>query len=382
MSTCGDGVHHILLRAETKPNEQRRALTPDKCQELIEKGFQVSVEYSDQSAFKNEEYQCIPGISMVQAGSWVHVPNDVIILGLKELPQSDEPVSHRHIYFAHAYKNQTGWATLLHRFIKGGGSILDIEFMTDVEGRRVLAEFSGMAGHVGMGLGILAWCHQQLSSDKPMGEVKPYGNEAAFIDHIALQIKQVAELKGVQKVFPRIMVIGALGRCGRGASEIAHKLGIPKSSIAEWDMEETKAGGPFEEILNYDILISCILLTEKIPPFLTKEMLEREDRNLSVVVDVSCDPNNPYNPLPFYHATTSFDKPCDRIRLKSAKKLDVIAIDHLPSALPRESSQRFANKMTPYLLRLSDDPVWNRTKNMFDKKAMEAMAILNSGFLH
>lgn len=166
MSTCGDGVHHILLRAETKPNEQRRALTPDKCQELIEKGFQVSVEYSDQSAFKNEEYQCIPGISMVQAGSWVHVPNDVIILGLKELPQSDEPVSHRHIYFAHAYKNQTGWATLLHRFIKGGGSILDIEFMTDVEGRRVVAEFSGMAGLVGMGLGILAWCHQQLRCSK------------------------------------------------------------------------------------------------------------------------------------------------------------------------------------------------------------------------
>ena len=36
MSSCN--VHHIWLRAETKPNEQRRALTPDKCRELIEKG--------------------------------------------------------------------------------------------------------------------------------------------------------------------------------------------------------------------------------------------------------------------------------------------------------------------------------------------------------
>lgn len=111
-------------------------------------------------------------------------------------------------------------------------------------------------------------------------------------------------------------------------------------------------------------------------------MLEREDRNLSVVVDVSCDPNNPYNPLPFYNAITSFDKPCDRIRLRSGKKLDVIAIDHLPSVLPRESSQRFAKKMTPYLLRLSDDPVWNRTKRIFEKKAAEAKALLNSGYLH
>lgn len=59
------------------------------------------------------------------------------------------------------------------------------------------------------------------------------------------------------------MVIGALGRCGRGALEIAYKLGIPKSSIAEWDLEETKAGGPFDEILNNDILVNCILLTEE-----------------------------------------------------------------------------------------------------------------------
>ena len=29
---------HIWLRAETKPNEQRCALTPQKCQVLIEKG--------------------------------------------------------------------------------------------------------------------------------------------------------------------------------------------------------------------------------------------------------------------------------------------------------------------------------------------------------
>ena len=29
-----------------------------------------------------------------------------------------------------------------------------------------------------------------------MAAVKPYGDEAAFIDHIKLQLKQVAKLKG------------------------------------------------------------------------------------------------------------------------------------------------------------------------------------------
>jgi len=33
-------------------------------------------------------------------------------------------------------------------------------------GRRVVAEFSGMAGLGGMGVGMLAWCHQQLRYNK------------------------------------------------------------------------------------------------------------------------------------------------------------------------------------------------------------------------
>ena len=36
----------------------------------------------------------------------------------------------------------------------------------------------------------------------------------------------------------------------------------------------------------------------------------------------------------------------------SSRPVDVSAIDHLPSVLPRESSERFANKMTSYLLKL------------------------------
>ena len=33
---------------------------------------------------------------------------------------------------------------------------------------------------------------------------------------------------GLPDIFSRIIVIGALGRCGKGALEIAHKLGLPK----------------------------------------------------------------------------------------------------------------------------------------------------------
>lgn len=33
------------------------------------------------------------------------------------------------------YQNQNGWAEVLNRFIKGGGRILDVEYMTDECGK-------------------------------------------------------------------------------------------------------------------------------------------------------------------------------------------------------------------------------------------------------
>ena len=41
---------------------------------------------------------------MVPCGSWVGAPKDAYILGLKELPFCMDPISNRHIFFAHAYK--------------------------------------------------------------------------------------------------------------------------------------------------------------------------------------------------------------------------------------------------------------------------------------
>lgn len=41
---------------------------------------------------------------MVPLDSWTRAPKGTVILGLKDLPVSDEPISHKHVYFAHAYK--------------------------------------------------------------------------------------------------------------------------------------------------------------------------------------------------------------------------------------------------------------------------------------
>jgi hypothetical protein len=78
------------------------------------------------------------GAPLVEEGSWVtDAPKDAYILGLKELPEDDFPLEHVHISFAHCYKQQAGWEKVLSRWPRGGGTLLDLEFLTDDSGRRV-----------------------------------------------------------------------------------------------------------------------------------------------------------------------------------------------------------------------------------------------------
>jgi saccharopine dehydrogenase (NAD+, L-lysine forming) len=46
--------------------------------------------------------------------------------------------------------------------------------------------------------------------------------------------------------------------------------------------------------------------------------------------------------------------------------LDIVAIDNLPSLLPRESSTAFSADLLPHLRNLPDgDPVWDRGQDQF-----------------
>lgn len=115
--------------------------------------------------------------------------------------------------------------------MKGGGSIFDIEFMTDDNGKCVVPVFSTMAGLCGMAVGVIAWCHQQLNPDVALPSISAYDDEDQMLAFVKSKLKEIAKKKGVPEVFPRIFVIGALGRCGKGAVKMAHKMGVPKKFL-------------------------------------------------------------------------------------------------------------------------------------------------------
>ena len=90
-----------------------------------------------------------------------------------------------------------------------------------------------------------------------------------------------------------------------------------RDDILKWDMAETAKGGPFQEILDVDVFINCIYLSSHIPPFLTREQISAAgpSRRLSIVVDVSCDTTNPFNPIPIYGVNTTFSDPTVPVEL-------------------------------------------------------------------
>ncbi|KAI1909245.1 Saccharopine dehydrogenase [Ophidiomyces ophidiicola] len=367
----------LHLRAEDKILEHRSALTPSTTRSLLDAGYTIKVERSPTSPlrkriFPDQEFEKA-GAELVPEGSWVNAPRDSIIVGLKELDETkDFPLIHDHVTFAHCFKNQGGWEKALGRWSRGGGVLYDLEFLQDDSGRRVAA-FGYHAGFAGAALSLKNWAWQLEHPDgTPLPGVDDftggkgyYINEDEMVNQIRADVERGSKIAGRK---PRILIIGALGRCGRGAVDACVKAGC--EDILRWDMEETAKGGPFTEIIESDIFINCIYLTSKIPPFVDDNSLLGSNRKLSVICDVSCDTTNPNNPIPIYSANSTFDKPTIQLKY-SNPPLSVISIDHLPSLLPAESSNAFSADLLPSMLEIKNrasHPVWKRAENLYQEK--------------
>lgn len=360
----------LWLRCEKKPLEHRAALTPTTAKKLIDAGFTITVERDPQRIFKDEEYEKI-GCTLVENNTWAKdCPVTTPVIGLKELPVSKEPIAHTQIQFAHCYKGQEGWAGVLDRFDQGKGMLYDLEFLTDEKGRRVAA-FGFHAGFAGAAAGALALAAQRDGSY--LKNLDPYENETAMIEGVKAKLAEAKDAKPI-----KALVIGALGRCGCGAVDFFRKIGLAEENIIKWDMAETAKGGPFQEILDVDIFVNCIYLTEKIPYFLTHAFVNAagSSRRLGVIVDVSCDTTNPNNPIQVYGSLTTFKKPIIKAVIDDGNPpLHVIAIDHLPTLLPREASEQFSTDLLPSLLLLPQRKtarVWTEAETLFMKKKIEA----------
>jgi saccharopine dehydrogenase (NAD+, L-lysine-forming) len=345
---------HLWIRSESRATERRAPVVPADVPVLLDAGLEVTVEESPQRIFGIDEYAAA-GATVVEEGSWTDAPKDAYVLGIKELPDEPASLCHRHIYFAHAFKGQEDAERTLERFRSGGGRLLDIEYLTDENGRRVVA-FGYWAGYVGAALGLLHLAGRLTAPLAPMAK-----------HELDAELEQAAK-DGTDQLLA--LVTGAAGRSGRGAQAALLTAGVP---VTRWDRRETQDLHK-QALLGHDLLVNCVVTHTPTTPFVEHSDLEHE-RRLRVLADVTCDVTGPTNMLPVNTAITTWEEPVRRLYdgtpEAGSAPLEVIAIDNLPSLLPREASEGFSADLTPHLIGLAekDGPSgpWRAADRAFDE---------------
>jgi saccharopine dehydrogenase (NAD+, L-lysine-forming) len=329
------------LRAETKKNEFRRALTPDSCEKILKAGHNVIVEDWKNSIIPTQLYKDI-GCEVVAENSWIKdAPKEAVIIGLKALDESPVNYQHTHIYFAHCYKEQDGWKELLTKFKNGSGKIIDLEFMTTATGRRTNA-FGYWAGYVGAALGALfAMGKDNGKAIAELQKSRLFSDKSELINFVKSHTTKVG----------KAIIIGRSGRSGSGAFDFLSSL---KWKITEWDQKETASGGPFKEVLDHDLFVNCVLAMEPMPPFINRKMIEEKNHTLKVISDVSCDPDSDCNMIPLYTEATLIEAPLIKVT-SGENPVYLTAIDNLPSILPKESSYDFSSQLEEFIINYTEE---------------------------
>jgi saccharopine dehydrogenase (NAD+, L-lysine-forming) len=325
----------IYLRAETYPNEYRVPLVPCDVKILISQGHTVYVESSQSRFIPDSEY--VAAGALIQQSPWWEQSSETLIIGLKTLDNLDNLNKHKHIYFSHSYRDQSGAKTILTAFAQSSSILYDLEYFHTPTGSRVLA-FGLYAGKVGAVLG-LSQHYKRLRNEPDIKDLKPWPSHSAMME-------------SCKSANPRILIIGA-GRCAQGVKDVLEERCLAYTQIGKDVVVDMKA---------YDIVFNCILLDPaynhvwmKPADVITKPLL---------IVDISCDYSKPNNPIAVYHKATTFQAPVFNYN----QHLSIIAIDNLPSLLPRDSSTEFSNRLTELLLHY-DDASWKKNLAIYYDKS-------------
>jgi hypothetical protein len=79
------------------------------------------------------------------------------------------------------------------------------------------------------------------SNNEPFPSVSSYPNEIELIADVKKAVVQGSEKTGKA---PRVLIIGALGRCGSGAIDLCLRAGAPTENVIKWDL--VRAPAPFK----------------------------------------------------------------------------------------------------------------------------------------
>ncbi len=389
----------IGIRREDKNQWERRVpLIPDDVAALIhDHGFDVVVQPSDIRAFSDDDY--------VRAGARIDedLSSCAVVFAVKEIPSGMFQPARSYIFFSHVIKGQKDNIPMLKRMMELKCNLIDYEKITDHANRRLIL-FGVHAGLAGM-IDTLWALGQRLvweSIPSPFRDIKQAYQYRDLTDakkHI-VQVGEQIKSKGLHPdICPLIFGFAGYGNVSRGAQEIfdllpvetiepeqVHKLMksgstsrnllykvifkekhlvkpiSPEQSFELQDYYDhpEKYRSVFDEYLPYlTVLINANYWDSRYPRLVTKaglkELFSRIPKScLRVIGDIGCDiegaiectsrVTDPGDPVYVYNPLTGESE-------NGVAGLGpvILAVDNLPSELPRESSNDFSEMLRPFV---------------------------------
>jgi alpha-aminoadipic semialdehyde synthase len=390
-------MHKIGIRHEDKYKMERRApLVPEHVKVLVEKGIEVHVERSAKRVFKDEEYE--------KAGAVLvdRLQEPDLILGVKEMPLDYFEYRKTYIFFSHTIKGQSYNMPLLKRMMEKEVNLMDYEKVTDEQGRRLIffGRFAGLAGMINT-LWSAGERFQELGVKTPFLTIKQTHTYHS-LDEAKKAVKEVGDLikeKGLpDELVPFTVGITGYGNVSKGAQEILdllpvkeitpkelltlheqqersnkliykvifkeEHLSVPLDESKVFDLQEyyqhpERFKGVFEQYIPHlTLLVNSMYWDDRYPRIVTKAFLEdlfkKGTPKLTVIGDITCDPDGS---VEITHKGTEIEDPVfvynPDTRQPSmgfkGKGILVMAVDILPSELPRESSYAFSNALVKFV---------------------------------
>ena len=387
----------IGIRLEDKYLMERRvALIPMHIKKLVDRGLKFIIEESPKRVFKHHEFEA-SGAEIVK-----DVKDADVVFGVKEMPSDFFQDYKTYIFFSHVIKGQAYNMPMLKVMMDKKCNLIDYEKIADESGKRLIffGRFAGLAGMINS-LWSLGQRYKELGIDTPFSSLRQ-SHTYESLEEAKKEIREVGmkiASEGLpEEISPLTIAFTGYGNVSQGAQEIASLLPsmeispeellklngrkdvannvVYRTVFKEWDLSQPDDDKIEFELQHYyshpelyhnefekyvphiSVLMNCMYWDDKYPRIITKDFLEKlykeGNMKLTVIGDVTCDPDGSiecthmgtyiedpifvYNPLT-REATMGF---------KGDGILDM-AVDILPSELPREASIAFSNALFDYV---------------------------------
>ncbi|MFA6924378.1 MAG: bifunctional lysine ketoglutarate reductase /saccharopine dehydrogenase family protein [Bacteroidales bacterium] len=395
-------MKYIGIRNEDKyAAETRSPLTPACVKKIInESGLKFIVQSSEKRIFSDKEF--------IDAGAFVKtdLKECDVIIGIKEVPLDSLYKDKTYMFFSHIIKGQPHNMPMLKKMMELKCNLIDYEKITDEQGKRLIffGKYAGLAGMInslwalGLRLEHLGYktpflkikqAHKYFSLEEAKKEISEVGHEI-LKDGIPSELK------------PFVIGITGYGNVSNGAKEICDLL--PVKEILPEELENLKAKSKNENIIykttfkeehisrhkedcsNFDlsdyyknpykyhnafekylphisVLINGMYWDPKFPRIITKNIAGKYFNEgiskLMVIGDITCDIEGS---IELTVKATSIDTPLFVYNPKTNEiemghkgtGILVMAVDILPSELPRDSSMWFSHVLCNYVKPLAE----------------------------